>query len=792
MAGSLCCGLMKSEIMKKLLIFSLACLLGMAGFGQEARITGVVTDGKTSETLIGVNIVVKEGLGTATDIDGNYNITVEPGTYRVTYKFVGYQDVEREVTLTDGETREVNVTMTEDAKKLGIVTVTGSKYEKNIGEETVSIEVLTPEFISNSNTTSIDEALDKVPGVNMIGEQVNIRGGAGYSAGAGSRVLMMMDGLPLLKPDNGTIDFGSLPMENIQQIEVIKGASSALYGSGALNGMINLITAWPKNEPYTKMTAYYGVYENPFSGDRKKYIWWDRNPMFGGFNFGHRKRYKNIDLVIGSNYYEDESYLYGASIRRINANIKFRYRSPKNPGLSMGLTANMSSQSGGFFFFWKGWGDSRTDTTGTGGFTDERFDEYIEDYVRQNEFVIPDSLRKNVPGDAQAYLPSEYGEFRSIPVSFDPFLTYFDKKGHMHAFKGRWYITYYNNSSGEESNSNLAYGEYTFHSELKALGLNFVTGAASTYTYITSETFGKKAAVNAAGFLQVDKKFFDRLTFNFGIRAEYNRLDTLDGVLKPIVRTGFNLQLFEATYLRGSFGQGYRYPTVAEKFVDTRRSGVQVIPNPDLEAESGWSAELGIKQALKLTEDWVGYVDVSGFVTQYKNMVEFNLIEGGGFVTQAMNVDNARISGFEVSVLGQGKIGNVNINMLVGYTYLVPIDLNAADSLSLEERMLNFRFQHSGKADVEATYKNVTIGITGTYVSYMHNIGRFGTVNGISKYRNENENPEFVFDARIGYNLTEETKVSFIAKNLLNNQYTLRPAYFEPPRNYTLQVAYMF
>lgn len=768
----------------------LLCISTFA-FAQKGTIKGKVSDDTNSETLIGASVVIDEGTGTTTDLDGNYQLELDPGSYVLQVSYVGYESRQIKVNISAGQTHVRDIVLAVTSNDIGLVTVTGGKYEKKIGEEVVSIEVLRPEFISNSNSTGVDEALDKVPGVNMVGEQINIRGGSGYSAGASNRVLMLMDGLPMLKPDNGAIDFASLPLENIEQIEVIKGASSALYGSSALNGIINLITANPKNERYTKVTTFVGVYENPFKGKKKDLMWWNRNSMFWGANVGYRQKFGQFDVVIGANYFEDESYLYNAQTRRFNTNVKLRFRPKKTPALTVGFNTNFSFQEGGFFFIWRRW-----ENTPASNLSDQNIAQFNE-YLRrvENGEPITGAFLDSIPKEGLAYLPTELTDFKTVPISFDPYITYFDKRDNMHSFKGRLYLTSYRNSAGEVSKANLAYGEYTFSSQLKKLGLNFVTGVSSTYTFINSENIDtKKHSTNAAAFLQVDKKFFNRLTLSFGVRGEYNKIDTLDALIKPILRGGFNVQLAEATFLRGSFGQGLRYPTVSEKYVSTRRSGILVVPNQDLKIERGWSAELGIKQGIKVTKDWFGYFDAAGFIIQYDDMIEYVQVYDPVFAYQAVNLTDARISGFEVSLLGQGKLfGVIGTNILVGYTYLRPLDLNAPDSLDFKDKMLTFRFQHSAKADVEATFKKITLGFTGRFVSFMQNIGNELQVKGnIAGYREENDKGEFVLDARIAYNLTDDAKVSFIAKNVANNQYTLRPGYFEAPRNYTLQVAYQF
>lgn len=780
----------KNYILYCLLLLLTICPQMLFAQTNNGTIKGKVSVQKTGEPIFSATVTYGPGQGTTTDFDGLFSMDLPAGHYNLEVSYIGMKTAYKTVRLEAGETVELTFSLHDSLTQIDIIVVSGTKYATSIGEQTVSMEILSPTFISNSNATSIDKALDKVPGVNMIGEQVNIRGGAGYAAGAASRVMMLMDGLPLMKPDNGIIDFASLPMDNIQQVEVIKGASSALYGSSALNGIINLITSNANDEDYTKLTMFYGFYENPFKGKKSDLIWWDSRPMFGGANFAHRKRFKHVDLVVSGSAFQDASYLYGNQQRRLNTFFKLRYRSKKNDRLSMGVNGNISAQSGGFFFLWKNWANTPdANITDSSGIYLDQYIYALEHGTKQTD--IPSTITRNIPGDAFAYIPAEIGSFSSTPVSLDPWLTYFDKKNHQHSIKSRFYRTRYNNSSGESSIANQAYGEYNFLSQLKRLGLNFVTGVAGYYTNVTSETFGQRHAINGAAFFQVDKKFFEKLTLNLGVRAEVNQMDTLAPVIYPIVRSGINFQATEATFFRASFGQGYRYPTIAEKYVATKRSGVSVIPNPDLKPEYGWSAEIGVKQLLKITDDWKGYVDVAGFVTQYKDMIEFLLVEGV-LTTQAQNYTDARISGLDVSLVGQGKVFTIPVNIMLGYTYISPIDLNYdGNPDNPDGKYLTFRFKHSAKADAEATYKKITLGITGTYFSFMKNIGQFG-INNVNAYRKENDKGEAVLDIRAGYNLTDKAKVSFIVKNITNNQYTLRPAYMEAPRNYTFQVSYQF
>ena len=78
---------------------------------------------------------------------------------------------------------------------------------------------------------------------------------------AGSRVLVLLDGLPVVNSTTGAVQWELIPAENIDRIEIIKGASSVLFGSSALNGLINITSKKAETKPRTLLSTYYGVYD---------------------------------------------------------------------------------------------------------------------------------------------------------------------------------------------------------------------------------------------------------------------------------------------------------------------------------------------------------------------------------------------------------------------------------------------------------------------------------------------------------------------------------------------------
>lgn len=203
-----------------LAVISLA--LSFSLYSQNFKLYGVVTD-EHDMTIAGVTVVVKgTANGTQTDGAGKYELQVEQGTHTVDFSYIGYTTRTILVTNLDGKDRKEDVKMTEESKQLDIVVVTGSN-EKKLGEEVTTVEVLKADVIQQNNA-KFDEAMNKVPGVNMMGRSISIRGGSGYADATSNRVLALLDGLPIISPENGGIIWDMMPIEELEQVEVIKGA----------------------------------------------------------------------------------------------------------------------------------------------------------------------------------------------------------------------------------------------------------------------------------------------------------------------------------------------------------------------------------------------------------------------------------------------------------------------------------------------------------------------------------------------------------------------------------------
>ena len=164
-----------------------------------------------------------------------------------------------------------------EIQQIGQIVVSANKTEQRIAELTVSMELIKSGDFLKTHITDAQELINKTSGIEVLDGQASIRGGSGFSYGVGSRVLALIDGLPVLSPDAGNIKWQYLPLENISQVEIIKGASSVLYGSSALNGIINFRTADATNIPVTEFFAETGIFGKP---ENTNWKWWDSPRIF--------------------------------------------------------------------------------------------------------------------------------------------------------------------------------------------------------------------------------------------------------------------------------------------------------------------------------------------------------------------------------------------------------------------------------------------------------------------------------------------------------------------------------
>jgi outer membrane receptor protein involved in Fe transport len=789
--------------MKKLLLL----LMGLP-YLSFSQIQGSVIDFDSKQPVVGAKITTSEGQRVITDYDGRFKLN--PAAYPVKLITVMLPYV-TDTTSVDGP-GDLQIFLREPVQNISTVVVSAGRRSQEVEEVPISMEIIRPGLIDNKGVNDLEQAVDQSPGVFTMDGQVSIRGGSGFAYGAGSRVLVLWNGMPLLSGYAGDTQWNAIPIEQAAQIEIMKGAASVLYGSSALNGVISLQEKEPGIKPETKAKVQFGVYDRP---QRESLHWWSKeknssvrpalgSPMNQQVEFYRGQMYKKMGYTISSTLFHNDGFREGETEYRGRISGTIYYRPQKFKRVKTGIGYNYQVQQTGNFLIWES-----------------------------------DSLGYTPSGGADVSDSNSTLTFnRGQRLFIDPYIKIIDKKNNRHNLKARMYFAENANlTNTAQSNGAIVYfAEYQFQRQFSN-GINLTSGISDIYNVVTSELFGNHRSNNIAAYTQYEQKL-GKLDLTGGVRLEYFEMDGKRGdtdfiinkkkgttiPIYPIFRGAAHYEIAKYTHLRASIGQGIRYPSVGERYIQTNVGALNIFPNPNLRPEIGWAAEIGIKQGVKIGKDWKGLVDVSAFINEYQNMMEFTFglynppgvtptLDWLGF--QAQNAEAARITGLEFSFNSAGKIGEWEIVSLIGYTYMNPISLNADSTYiygttgiggfsDTSTRMLKYRFNHLAKADIEANYKKLSFGVSCRYNSFMRNIdgvfmqdldptlGELYILPGLRAYREIYNKGNLVFDARFGYRVNDNYRVGFMVNNILNSETTSRPGDIQAPRNFIIQLQMKF
>jgi iron complex outermembrane receptor protein len=762
----------------------------------QAQITGKVIESDNKEPVVGAKIQASNGERAVTDVDGVFTIKATSFPLTLVTTMNSFLNDTTEVKSAG----EVVISMEVPVKTISAVVVSAGRRTQRVEDVPVSMEIIKPTLIDHKGITDLEQAVDQSPGVYTMDGQVSIRGGSGFAYGTGSRVLLLWNGMPLLSGYAGDTQWNAIPMEQAAQIEIMKGASSVLYGSGALNGVIALTEREPGLTPETKVKIQTGVYGDP---RRESLRWWSANPMNQQVEVYRGQMFKQTGYTLSTTLFRNDGYRQGETEARgrVSGTVYFRFNNTSR--LKAGIGYNYQMQKTGNFLIWQ------SDTLGytpSGGADTSNAASTLTYNLGQRLFI-------------------------------DPYLKFTDKKNNKHALKSRIYFANNENltNASQSNGATIYFTEYQFQRKFSG-GTTITSGISNIFNSVSSSLFGDHRSNNTSVYSQFEKKI-NKLDITGGARLEHFVMDGKFGdsdfyfgndtsslgklPVYPILRIGAHYELFKYTHLRASFGQGIRYPSVAERYTQTNVGSLNIFPNANLRPEVGWAAEIGVKQGVKIG-DWKGMLDVAAFINEYSNMMEFafglykpdsvtltstNIKNYLGF--QAQNAESARISGIEFSFNSTGNIGEVQIVSLLGYTYMNPITLNTNPTYlsymsDTSSNMLKYRFKHLAKADIEVTYKKFSIGFSSRYNSNMVNIDRvfqedldpglteIYILPGLKDYREKYNKGALVFDARIALPASENYRVSFIVNNLLNAEYTSRPGDIQPPRSFLMQIQMKF
>ena len=246
-----------TKVGRALLTFLLVVSLGAAAVYAQTTISGTVTDKETQETLVGVNIIVKgKVIGTITDLSGKFtlNVTQEP-PFTLVFSMVGFNTAEVDVT---GGVSDLTVQLEESSIMGQEVVISASRVEENIMKSPVSIEKMDIIAIRETPAASFYDALNNLKGVDMMNQSLTFRSvnTRGFGSNGNVRMVQLIDGMDNQAPGlnfsvGNIVGISELDLESV---ELMPGAASALYGPNALTGLLLMNSKSPFQ--YQGLSAY--------------------------------------------------------------------------------------------------------------------------------------------------------------------------------------------------------------------------------------------------------------------------------------------------------------------------------------------------------------------------------------------------------------------------------------------------------------------------------------------------------------------------------------------------------
>lgn len=702
-------------------------------YSQSFSISGKVTD-LNIQPLSQVNIIIVElNKGTTTDQEGMYKFeNLSPGQYSLKFSYIGYAKSTSTIEITNHNIT-LNLTLLPEAVPTEDVIVTAGKYEQKKNELTVSSNIIEANFLQAKNISNLEDALRYVSGINMTEDQISIRGSSGYSRGAGSRVLLALDGIPFYTGDTGETIWELLPLNSTEKIEIIKGAASSLYGSTAIGGVVNVITNPISETPSTFVKAFAGFYDKPFYDEWK---WSDDLRTFNGLTISHSEKLKSLSFNAAITRLESEGYKQSGFYHKYIGFAKIQYSF--SPLTSIKLLFNSLNKRSGSFLYWKN---------------------------SSNALVPPDDSQGERT-ETNRYLTALLLKTAlTEKIIIETKLSY--------------YLNIWNDNSDvmNESNSDIYRGEVQLTNFISDDFIN-VSGVELISSKVNSNIFGDRNSYSIGAYSQLDFNLIENLKSTAGIRYDITKIEGLSDFSSFAPKVGFNFKVTDKIFLRSSAGWGFRAPSLAEVFTSTSTSGITVKPNLNIKPESNLFIEAGVKYMP--FEEWS--LDGAIFNNELFDFIEPSVDPSDGLIF-FNNVTRARIQGSEIT--SEVLLFDKKIILTFGYTYLWARDLNLNKSLK-------YRPRHSLISSAQYNFSNYNFGMSFRYWSRVEEIDeelKFIVQDADKRVE------VFLLDLNAGFDfnrLSLPLKINFIANNLLNYNYIELIGNLQPIRNFSLSMELNF
>lgn len=703
----------------------------------DAMLFGGVKSESTGKHIPFVNIIVKgTNIGTTTDISGHYKLTDLPiGKNIVIASAVGYKTLEKEVVMEKEKAKELFFLLEEDIFQLEQVVVTGTRTKHYIKEVPIRTEVITAKEIETKNANNLFQILEGTPGIRVEQQcqfcnftMIRMQGlGAEHTQ-------ILINGQPMYSSLAGVYGLQQISTVDIERVEVIKGAGSALYGSSAVAGAINIITKEPSLAPSTKLDLQFGRYHTN--------------------KYSISSSIRNDKGNIGLNIFAQK--LTGDAIDETSDGMT-RNEVKKKDGISDRVATNLNNAGFGLYvndallkndkLIFRGrylyenrQGGVMDDdyyknplTDGTEHITTDRYESELSYNKRfKNNSDLNFTLafvnhKRNATNDS--YLVDYMGTHNDSVPDVRNMRPYLAKEKSVTST-----LTY---GTGIK-NHQLLIGTQIYYNKLDESGMYIVVNPESYYLGEPYRSLSKKSATEIGFFTQDEWSLTEKIIIVPGIRLDIHNSEEeykadrqiFETTLFPKTkfdeisvnpRIAIKYELLKRITLRANAGTGFRAPYGFSEDLHLCSGSPRVWKSSNLKPETSVSYNLSV--------DYYGsklMISTIFFRTDLKDKIDFSDAEPDisalGYDYEWENVDDAFVQGIEVSVLAD-LIKNLDLG--VDFTYNhgeynnVRKDWEKTPYAEISKYISRFP-QTTSNVKIEYSPNNWIITLTGNYQGKMY------------------------------------------------------------------------
>jgi vitamin B12 transporter len=656
---------------------------------QDAHLFGTLLD-SSGAGVAQVNVTAQLENNTAAQLwkassstDGVYSLTIPPGRYRVSFERSPFVPRDFVLDLSPNQQRKLDLTLNLERLSASVI-VTAQAEPTFVDQATAPVSVITKDEIDARQSVSLTDALLFSPGI-AIGRTGPEGGTASIFLNGGNSnfTKVLVDGAPI-NPPGAAVDFSSVTLDNIDKVEIVRGAESAIYGTDAVSGVIQLFTH--RGDTRIPEFSIYGEGGTFASGRSGAQI----SGLLGAFDYSAAASYFQTD---GQG--PDDDFLN----RTLSANFGYRISDANQLRLTLRNNDSIAGIPGQTLF--------------TPPNLDQRYGQHIFSASARWDFATGKHWHHQISG----------GESYTRQVNDNPVQSFFATDPNVFCPQTNPAAVATAEFCDFPGNSRFQYNRANVTAQTSYLLSNFGVTAGYEYevenAFLTSINVPHARRNNQAGYLDFRYRPHPRASLNFGGRAEANA----NFGTRVVPRAGASLVLLYGKGVRGDtlfrafYAEGIKEPRFDQIFGDNFGD----FGNPSLKPEASKTWTVGLEQKLfgdrvLLNAEYFSsrFFDIVtfAFCTSFNNFCNLTspvVPSGFGYF---FNTDVARARGLNLS--GQTRFARW-LNLAGNYTYDDSRVITASDPFDPTElpgnRLLR-RPANSGSLTLNAAFRrlNVTAG----------------------------------------------------------------------------------